>query len=48
MADAAAVYDASALNAPPRRLAKFVQGRMEQVEDNRPDWFNALYGDLVV
>lgn len=47
MADAAAVYDASGLNVSPRRLAKFVHGRMELVEDDYPEWFNALYGKLM-
>lgn len=47
LADVAVVYDASALNEAPRHLARFVQGRMEQVEENRPDWFQTLYGDLV-
>ena len=47
MADAAAVYDASALNASPTRLAKFVHGRIEAVEVVRPGWFEALYGALI-
>nr|WP_070959725.1 zeta toxin family protein [Hyphomonas sp. Mor2] len=48
MADAAVIYDSSALNAAPRRLAKLVHGRLEWIEFNRPGWFDALYGDLLV
>ncbi|MAP95468.1 MAG: hypothetical protein CMK07_10995 [Ponticaulis sp.] len=47
-ADAAIVLDASALNQPPRRLARFSNGRIEQLSDHMTDWFEDLYGDLIV
>ena len=45
MADAALVFEGSALNAPPRRLARFSQGGVDYLAETRPDWFEDLYGD---
>ena len=47
LADAALIFDSSALNTATRRLAKIAHGRLELIEDDRPAWFNALYGDIV-
>ncbi|MEO0981349.1 MAG: zeta toxin family protein [Pseudomonadota bacterium] len=43
-ADHGAVYDSSALNAPPRLLLRTRQGAAEFVAEDPPDWFSALYG----
>ena len=43
-ADYAAIYDASALNAPPRLLARASLGRLESHAEDPPAWFDRLYG----
>lgn len=43
MADYGAIYDTSALNAPPRLLTRVALGQQEKVSAHPPAWFNALY-----
>lgn len=46
LADAAAVYDASTLNTPPRMLWRIASRVTEFLADDRPTWFDRLYGDV--
>lgn len=46
-ADRGAVYDASGLNTGPRQLMTLRTGIPDSVTDILPDWFVALYGDLI-
>ena len=47
LADIAQVFDSSALNERPRVLLELAHGRAVNWADERPDWCNALYGDLL-
>lgn len=44
IADTTLVHNASALNAPPRTLARLSRGRADWVVSDPPDWFLTLYG----
>ncbi|HYD89140.1 MAG TPA: zeta toxin family protein [Vitreimonas sp.] len=44
LADRGAVYDASALNKPPRLLAQSTLGHLDIVAQNLPAWFERIYG----
>lgn len=46
MADRAMILDGSALNEPPRSLLELTGGNVVRCADNRPAWFETLYGDL--
>lgn len=43
MADYGAIYDSSALNVPPRLLARAGLGQVEIIVPDLPDWFRKLY-----
>lgn len=44
MADHASIYDASALNQPPRLVLRLRNGQLEKQPSDMPDWCDALYG----
>lgn len=45
-ADRAMIFDSSALNDRPVMLLELSNGQMVRRAETRPDWFEALYGDL--
>lgn len=47
MADRALVFDSSALNTRPTVLLETANGQVVDCSEERPDWLEALYGDLV-
>jgi predicted ABC-type ATPase len=46
LADRALVFDSSALNERPTVVLEMANGQPVNCSDERPDWFEALYGDL--
>lgn len=44
IADYGAIYDSSALNAPPRLLARATLGQVELIAEDPPAWYASLYG----
>ncbi|TMM48412.1 AAA family ATPase [Qipengyuania marisflavi] len=47
LADNAQILDASALNQKPRVLMELSNARVVRRAEQRPDWFEALYSDLL-
>lgn len=47
IADNAQIFDSSALNHAPRLLLELANGGAVRWADDRPAWFETLYGDLI-